>query len=126
MATQEAIMTTEEIASRLVKYCRKADWESAHDELYAENASSTEPYETPDFEKEVHGLDAIREKGRKFTSLVEKMHAIEVSDPLIAGNTIAFTMTMDVTMKGKERMKSPELCLYQVKDGKIISEAFLV
>jgi hypothetical protein len=46
--------------------------------------------------------------------------------PLVAGNSIAFTLTMDITMKGQGRMKSPELCVYQVKDGKIISEEFFV
>jgi hypothetical protein len=119
-------MTTQEIANRLVDYCRKADWESAHRELYAQNARSIEPYETPEYEKITEGLDAIRKKGKMFDSMVEKVHSIEVSEPLVAGNSLAFTLTMDMTMKGKGRMKSPELCVYQVKDGKIVSEEFFV
>jgi SnoaL-like protein len=118
-------MTTQEIANRLVAYCRKADWEGAHKTLYAQNAKSIEPYGTPDFEKEVSGLAAIDAKGKKFDAMVEKMHSLEVSEPLVAGNTIAFVMEMDMTMKG-ERMKMPELCVYQVKDGKIVSEEFFV
>jgi hypothetical protein len=58
--------------------------------------------------------------------MVEQLHSIEISDPLVAGNAIAFRMEMDMTMKGKGRMKSPELCVYQVEDGKIISEEFFV
>jgi hypothetical protein len=119
-------MTTEEIAKRLVGYCRKADWEGAHMELYATNAKSTEPYATPQFERVTEGLEAIRKKGKMFDSMVEKVHSIEVSQPLVAGNSIAFTLAMDMTMKGKGRMKSPELCVYQVKDGKIVSEEFFV
>lgn len=119
-------METMDIAKKLVRYCSKADWDGAHRELYADNAISLEPYSTPDFEKETKGLSAIQEKGRKFDAMVEKIHSIEMSDPLIAGNSIAFTMAMDVTMKGKGRMKSPELCVYQVKDGKIVSEEFFV
>lgn len=119
-------MTTQEIADKLVAFCRKADWEGAHKSLYANDAKSTEPFETPDFAKSIQGLDAIREKGKKFDSMVEKMHAIEVSEPLVAGNSIAFRLEMDMTMKGKGRMKSPELCVYQVKDGKIIEEEFFV
>jgi hypothetical protein len=119
-------METKEIAKKLAAYCSKADWESAHKELYAENAISIEPYSTPEFEKETKGLKAIIEKGKKFDSMVEKIHAIEVSEPLIAGSSVAFTLGMDVTMKGKGRMNSPELCVYQVKDGKIISEEFFV
>jgi hypothetical protein len=119
-------METKEIAKKLAAYCSKADWSGAHKELYAENAISIEPYSTPEFEKETKGLKAIIEKGKKFDSMVEKIHGIEVSEPLIAGSSIAFTLGMDITMKGQGRMNSPELCVYQVKDGKIISEEFFV
>jgi hypothetical protein len=120
------MMTTKEIADKLVAYCRKADWAGAHKELYAKNARSIEPYSTPEFAKEVTGLEAIRDKGVKFDQLVEKLHSIEVSDPLIAGNSIAFTLTMDMTMKVHGRMKNPELCVYEVKDGKIVKEEFFM
>jgi hypothetical protein len=119
-------MDTKEIAKKLVEYCRKADWDGAQNELYDEHAVSIEPYETPDFEKETNGLKAILEKGRKFDSMVEKIHKVEVSEPLIAGGSIAFTLSMDITMKEKGRMNAPELCVYQVKDGKIISEQFFI
>jgi len=119
-------MTTKEIADKLLASCRKADWETAHATLYAAEAKSIEPYETPEFPRVTEGLEAIREKGKKFDAMVEKVHSIECSEPLIAGNSIAFTMEMDLTMKGKGRMKSPELCVYQVQEGKIISEQFFV
>lgn len=119
-------MTTQEIATRLVAYCTKADWEGAHAELYAKDAKSIEPYASPEFEKITEGMEGIKEKGRLFDSMVEKVYSIEVSQPLVAGNSIAFTLTMDMSMKGKGRMKSPELCVYQVRDGKIISEEFFV
>lgn len=119
-------METKEIAKKLAAYCAKADWDGAHKELYANDAVSIEPYSTPEFSKETKGLREIQEKGHKFESMVEKVHSIEVSDPLVAGNSIAFTLAMDLTMKGKGRMKSPELCVYQVKDGKIVSEEFFV
>ena len=58
--------------------------------------------------------------------MVEKIHAIECSEPLVARNAIAFTLEMDMTMRGKGRMKSPELCVYTVTDGKIVTEEFFV
>lgn len=119
-------MQTEEIAKRLVEYCRKADWEAAHNKLYAKDAISIEPLAMPEFEKETKGIDAIREKGKKFDNTLEKIHSVETSDPLVVGNTIAFTLTLDCTVKGKGRMKSPELCVYQVKNGKIVTEEFFV
>jgi predicted ester cyclase len=52
------------------------------------------------------------------------MHSLKVSDPLVATNAFACTMTMDVTMKGQGRMNMSELCVYNVKDGKIVAEQF--
>lgn len=119
-------MTTQEIATRLVAYCRKQDWNGAQRELYAADAVSVEPYETPGFAKETRGLSAIFEKGRKFDSLVETLHGLTVSDPVVAGSSFGCVMTMDVTMKGQGRMKMAELCVYDVQNGKIVREEFHV
>jgi len=85
---------------------------------------SIEPYATPAFPKETRGLDALLGKARQFTSLVEQVHSLSISDPLIAGNSFTCAMRLDLTIKGHGRMTNHELCLYQVKDGKIISEQF--
>lgn len=117
-------MTTDQIARRLVELCRAGDFETAQKELFANDAVSIEPYATPEFEKETKGLDAIIEKGHKFNDMVEAMHGGDVTDPIVAGSSFAMVMRMDMTMKGKERMNMSELCVYEVKDGKIISESF--
>jgi hypothetical protein len=119
-------MTTQEIANRLATLCKKGEWETAQRELYADNVVSIEPYATEDFQKETKGLNAIIEKGRKFDSMLQEVHSLDVSEPLVAENSIAFKMTMDITIKGKGRMAMPELCVYEVKDSKIISEHFYV
>ena len=119
-------MKTTEIATRLVTLCRDAKWETAQKELFANDAVSIEPQATPDFSKETKGLSAIVEKGHKFDAMVEQLHSLTVSEPLVANNAIACTMNIDVTMKGKGRMQMSEICLYQVKDGKIISEQFFI
>ena len=117
-------MTTKEIADRLVELCRKGEFEEAQTELFAEDAISIEPHATPDFPKETKGLQAIKEKGEKWNSMVEEMHGLDVSDPLVAANSFACTMKMDVTMKDGKQMDMTELCIYHAKDGKIISEEF--
>lgn len=117
-------MTTEQIANRLVELCRQGEFETAQKELFADDALSIEPYSTPAFKKETKGLDAIIEKGHKFSSMVEEMHGGTVSEPLLAGNSFAVLMSMDMTMKEKGRMNMSELCVYEVKGGKIISESF--
>ena len=119
-------MKTTEIATRLVALCREAKWETAQKELFADDAMSIEPQASPAFAKETKGLSAIVEKGHKFEAMVEQMHSLTVSEPLVANNAIACTMSMDITMKGKGRMLMAEICVYQVKDGKIISEQFFM
>jgi len=117
-------MSTKEIASRLVELCRQGDFEKAQKELYAQDAISIEPHATPAFQKETKGLDAILEKGKKWASMVEQYHEMKVSEPLLADNSFAITMFMSVTMKERGKMDMTELCVYQVKDGKIVSESF--
>ncbi len=119
-------MNTQQIATRLTELCSQGKFEAAQKELFAEDAVSIEPQESPDFPKETKGLRAIIEKGHKFESMVEKIHAVSTSQPLVTGNAIAIALTMDVTMKGRGRVKLEELCAYEVKDGKIVSEQFFM
>jgi hypothetical protein len=118
--------TVEQIATRLAQYCRNEQFSLAQQELYAEDAVSIEPFEIPGFDKETRGLKSLKEKDRQFSSMVESRHGTTVSQPLIAGNAFAFVLTMDIKMKGKAREKLTELCVYTVKDGKIISEQFFM
>src|SRR4051812_42328020 len=97
--SKNARMKTEEIAQRLVALCREAKWETAQRELYADHAVSLEPWETPMFPRETKGLAAIVEKGKKFDAMVETMHSIHVSEPVVAPGAFACMMQMDVTMK---------------------------
>ncbi|MGH8017666.1 MAG: SnoaL-like domain-containing protein, partial [Opitutaceae bacterium] len=122
--TFKNVMTTKQIAERLVALCRKGEFETAQKELFAQDAVSIEPYATPDFPQETKGLPAIIKKGHQFESMVEETHSSEVSDPIVADNSFACAMRMDVTMKDKGRMEMKELCVYIVKDGKITSEQF--
>ncbi len=117
-------MKTSEIAQRLVELCREAKWEAAQRELYADEARSIEAAAGPVFPQETRGLAAIIEKGRKFDAMVEQLHTIAVSAPLVADHSFACTMRMDVTMKGQGRFDLTELCVYEVKDGKIVAERF--
>jgi ketosteroid isomerase-like protein len=119
-------MNTQQIATRLTELCRQGQFEAAQKELFAEDAVSIEPRDMPDFPKETKGLRAIIEKGHKFESMVEQMHGCSTSAPLVTGNAIALALTMDVTMKGRGRVKLEEICAYEVKDGKIVSEQFFM
>jgi len=120
------VMSTQDIANRLVELCSKGDFEGAQKELFADDCVSIEPHASPAFEKETKGLDAIIEKGKKWASMVEEYHSMNVSQPLVGTNSFAVTMSMSVTMKDQGRMDMTELCVYNVKDGKIVSEQFFM
>ena len=117
-------MTTNQIANRLVELCRKGQFETAQKELFAKDCMSIEPQASPAFDKETKGLDAIIEKGKKWESMVQSVNQMEVSEPMVASNSFACTMHMDVTMKDKQHWDMTELCTYTIKDGKIVVEQF--
>jgi len=119
-------MTVEQIANQLAAYCRNDEFSKAQEELYADDAVSIEPFITPGFDKETKGREALREKDKTFSSMVESRHGTTVSAPLIAGNSFSFVLSMDLTMKGRTREKMEEICVYTVKDGKIIAEQFFM
>lgn len=120
-------MTPQQIASRLAELCRQGQFEAAQKELFADDAVSIEPHETQQFPKETKGLRAILDKGHQWESMVEKVHGCSASAPLVAGNAIAMTLTMDLTMKGQGRMKVEEVAVYEVnREGKIAAERFFM
>lgn len=116
-------MTTQEIASRMSELFKENKWDQVQEELYAADCESIEPPHAQGLQT-VKGLEAIREKGKMFQSMIEEMHGGWVSDLIVGGNYITCAMGMDVTMKGMGRIKMDEVAVYQVKDGKVVKEQF--
>lgn len=116
-------MTTAEIANRLIIMCRNGKIEEAKEELFSENIVSIEPHDGL-LPKEIKGMQAIRNKAQLFISHVENFYGHEISKPIIAGDFFALTWTTDLQMKDEARKINYELCVYEVKNGKIISEQF--
>ncbi len=116
-------MTTTEVANRLVELCRQGKIEEAQQELYADNVQSIEAGDMMG-PRVVTGMDAIKQKTKAFQEGVEEFHGATISDPMVAGNSFAITWGMDATFKGQGRMNMDEVCVYQVKDGKVVLEQF--
>lgn len=115
-------MTTQEIATRLVDLCRKGDYKTVYEELYSPNCVSIEPKSAP---MEVcEGLEAMAAKGKAWNESILEFHASSVGDPIVSGNHFCMPMMMDATFKEVGREKMDELCVYEVKDGKIVKEQF--
>ena len=116
-------MTTQDVANRFNELAQSGQWGEIQNELFADDAVSIEPANSPGL-KTAEGMEAIREKGKKFGEMVEEMHGGYSNEPQVAGNHFAIAMGMEVTMKGMGRVKMDEIAVYQVKDGKIAKEQF--
>ena len=125
MPTQEAVMTTKDVANRFNELAQTGQWDKVQEELYADNAVSIEPSTAAAMGMaNAEGIDAIKKKGEAFNATVEEMHGGYSTEPVVAGNHFTVAMGMDVTMKGMGRSKMDEIAVYEVKDGKIVKEQF--
>lgn len=115
-------MTTQDVADKLVGYCKQGQFNEAIDALYDNNIVSVEPDGAP--MKEVRGIEAVRQKTAHFNEMVEEMHGMEISEPLVADKFFSCSMKMDVTFKGAPRTTMSEICMYKVDNGKIVREEF--
>lgn len=115
-------MSTAEVATKLVEHCRAGKFMDAIEDFYADDVHSTEPMNNDG--KPVLGKAAVIAKNQSWYESVEEVHSATIGDPIVTGNFFACTMEMDVTYKGHGRNTMSEIALYEVKDGKIISDQF--
>ncbi len=118
-------MNTEQVAARLVELCREGKYEQAQDELYADDAVSIEMDGLPPGALgNVSGLAAIREKGRQWAANIVEIHGGSVSDPVVADGWFSLALGIDATYRDRGRVAMREICVYQVRAGKIVREQF--
>jgi hypothetical protein len=118
-------MTTQEVADKFDQLAQSNQWDKIQDELFADDAESIEP---PNAEmsglKTVKGKEALKQKAAEFNSMVEEIYGGFCSKPVVGGNFFSVAMGMDAKFKGMDRMNMDEICVYEVKDGKIVKEQF--
>lgn len=124
--TQEAVMTTQEVADRFHELAQEANWTQIQAELYSDDAESIEP---PGCEEQgglqyAKGREALEKKAKMFEDSIEEMHGGYSTKPVVAGRFFTLAMGMDGTFKGMGRVKMDEIAVYEVKDGKIVKEQF--
>ena len=117
------MMTTQEVADKLVEMCRAGKVEEVKVDLFTEDTISVEPREGV-LPLETKGLLAIQQKAELFISMVDEFHGNTISDPIVAGNYFSLVWDTDLKMKGSDREMMSELCVYEVRDDKILSERF--
>ena len=113
-------MTPTEIANKLVAYCRKGEFQECYKELYSPEIISVE-----NDGSSVKGFEEMAEKGKQWNAGIKEFHSSETGDPIVSGNYFSLPMKMSITYQGADApVNFEEICVYQVKDGKVVREQF--
>ncbi len=115
-------MKTSDVAKKWKAMCEQGKNLECINELYAENVVSKEMPGMPG--EIITGRQNVWNKSKEWLDSVEDFHASSISEPVIAGNFFTSKMGFDCTFKARGRQKMEEVCVYEVKDGKIASEQY--
>jgi hypothetical protein len=123
---EQAIRTIHEIANRYCELANQNKWTEILDELCAQDLVNIEPEHVTarGLEKITKGLNEVKAKGNANRTMIEEIHNQYCSVPLTAGNFFSVALSRDITFKGKPRMTLEEIAVFELKEGKIISEQF--
>lgn len=116
-------MSTWDVAKKWHTLCNEGKNLDCINELYAENVTSREMPGMPG--ETISGKQEVWNKNKAWLDNVEEFHSGEISEPIVAGNHFTTKMTFDVTFKDRGRQQMEELAVFEVKNGKIVSEQFL-
>ncbi|ANI87958.1 hypothetical protein A9P82_00670 [Arachidicoccus ginsenosidimutans] len=116
-------MTVQQVAARFNELAKEEKWFDIQDELFAENVKSIDPENSP-YLGYAEGKANVRKKGEDWVKRITAGHHFHTTEPVMAGNYFAVGREMDFTVDGFGRIQINEIMLYEVKDGKIISEQF--
>lgn len=112
-------MDTKAVANKWKEMCSQGQNLECVNELYAENVVSKEISGNV-----ITGRQNVWNKGKEWMDAVENFHSSTISEPLVAGNFFTATMAFDCTYKERGRQVMEEVCVFEVKDGKIASEHY--
>jgi len=117
-------MPTAEVAKGLVDLCRQRKHMEAINKYYSDGIVSVESSSGPGMPAEMKGIEAIKEKNKRFFDNNE-LNGEEVNGPFVGENQFAVQYKMDVTQKASgKKVHMEEMALYTVENGKIVREHF--
>jgi ketosteroid isomerase-like protein len=115
--------TVQEVVARFNELAQQEKWFEIQDELFADNVKSIDPPGSP-YMGYAEGKAAVRKKGEDFVKKITALHSVSATEPVIGGNHFAVGRNVDITTEDHGRIQMNEIMLYEVKDGKIVSEQF--
>ena len=120
---QQKRSTTQQVAARFHELAQQEKWFEIQDELFSDDIKSIEPPGSPYFPN-AEGKLAVRKKADDFVKRIEAAGRLYTSEPLVAGNHFAVRREKELTVKETGRVYIDQIMLYEVKEGKIVSEQF--
>ena len=119
-------MTTQEVANRYYELASQSKWIEIQDELHDDNVVCQEPEHAAlrGVQVMTKGREAVKAKSIANREMIETIHSQYCSEPTVAGNFFSVALKRDVSFKNRPRMELEELCVFQVTEGKIVSEQF--
>src|SRR5438132_364356 len=117
-------MNVKELGEKYVAFCKQGKNEACLDELFAKDCVSVEAAAMPGMDRVAKGLDAIREKSKRWGEN-HTVHKAEVFGPYPHDDRFAVRFVYDVTNKpSSKRFQMDEVGLFTVANGKIVKEEF--
>jgi hypothetical protein len=123
MTATETIYTTQQVAARFNELARQEKWFEIQDELFADTVKSIEPPDSPYF-RYAEGKEYVRKKGEDWVKRITAAHKRSTTEPLVTANHFAVGRDVDITVEGIGRIQIHEIMMYEVREGKIVSEQF--
>lgn len=115
-------MTTQEIADQLVSKLKAGDFMGAYDLFDQEKAKHYEPKSPVVSFRNLTGIQAIKEKDQAMASGIAKVSLPEIDQVTVKSNVIALNYKMALELKDGNALNLDEVIVYEVENGKIISE----
>jgi hypothetical protein len=119
-----SMFTIHEIANGLKEMLSERKFVEAYQLLFSDDAESIDPLNTSG--QPLKGLTTLLDREKDFLSRIAAINKISLSDPIIAGSYFTFSLKMAFEVQNQGHMEVEEICLYKVKDGKIISQQFFI
>ena len=117
------VMTPQQVAERFNELAKQEKWFQIQDELFSDGVKSIEPPHSK-YLNNAEGKAVVRRKGEEWVKRIEGVHRTFTTEPVVAGNHFAVGRETDITVKDLGRVQREQIMLYEVRDGKIISEQF--
>jgi hypothetical protein len=114
--------TTQDVANRYMELAKEGKFIEIQEELFADDVECIEPPHFP--LPGTKGKEQVIARLKAWFEMVEERHDSFMTEPIVMGNYFTFGLMVDITVKGMGRTRTEEICVYGVKDGKIILEQF--